>query len=316
MIGAFLTCTQTTWRGTHSAISSRESGGGAMRCNLPNGRKTDLYGQEAVPVRHSVSQDCREPSMTSGTCGLSSSGLSPSADLNLCLESRLKMQFGTDGSIEYTQTWKEKDTPAGLRYSAHTASAHRTKDNGCIGASQGVRVVQAWPKTPRASDGEGGAKVIQEGTSSHYKLRDYALLAAIPWATTTTNDAKNNAGPSQWTRLSHGKPRALALNCEATLTAWSTPQTMDSMECIRNVEELPKNAGCSNLRERVVQVILGSDTSSSTAKTERFGGYRLNPYFSAWLMGFPKEWTDAGLRAFRKLADSRLHGKKKADRCS
>lgn len=41
-----------------------------------------------------------------------------------------------------------------------------------------------------------------------------------------------------------------------------------------------------------------------------------DPNAAAWLMGFPKEWTDAGRRAFQKLAASRSQGKKKVVPCS
>lgn len=262
----------------------------------------------SCPCRRSVSPENKTDSPTSETCGRHSSISSKSATLNMSLASKLKTRLSTVGSIEYIETWKQKATPAGASYWAHTASAPRIKDNDCTG-------VDHWPKTPMAGDAEGGIMEIRPGTTGKYKLRDYAVLAVSSWPT-TTNDAKNNAAPSQWSRLSHGKPRALALNCEVVLAAWSTPQTMDSLECIRNVEDLPKNAGCSNLRGRVIQVLLGSDTNSSTAKTERFGGYRLNPYFSAWLMGFPKEWTEAGMAAFQKLTASRSRNKKKVARCS
>jgi hypothetical protein len=156
----------------------------------------------------------------------------------------------------------------------HTPRANDSVKNGAIandprnGLPAQV-LIMPWPKTPMAGDAEGGTMEIRPGTTGKYN-----------WQTVTTNDAKNNAAPIQWARLSHGKLRSLALNCEVCL------------------------------------VLLGSDTNSSTAKTERFGGYRLNPYFSAWLMGFPKKWTEAGMAAFQKLTASRSRGIEKVARCS
>ncbi|MBS1371466.1 MAG: DNA cytosine methyltransferase [Lentisphaeria bacterium] len=59
----------------------------------------------------------------------------------------------------------------------------------------------------------------------------------------------------------------------------------------------------------------GPGSGSRTAGTGKCGGFRLNPCFSAWLMGFPKEWTEAGLAAFRKRAASRSRRGKKAAPC-
>ena len=170
-------------------------------------------------------------------------------------------------------------------------------------------VVLPWPKSPMAGGAEGGIMEIRPGTTGKYKLRDYAMVAAyqsprasdwnkrgelspdirhglpgqsalIPWQTVTVNDSKNAAGPSQWVRKTGDRIRSLALNCE------------------------------------VVKVFLGTAPASSSAPTEAFGGYRLNPYFSAWLMGFPQEWTEAGLRAYRKSRASRSPAGRKAAPCS
>ena len=78
------------------------------------------------------------------TCGPSSSISFASAALQSSLASRLKRRLGTDGSTVYNETWKEKATPSGLSYLAHTASARRTSGKGSIG-------VEGWP-TPCSLD--------------------------------------------------------------------------------------------------------------------------------------------------------------------
>jgi hypothetical protein len=57
------------------------------------------------------------------------------------LVNRLKERLSTVGSMIYKQTWKQKATPSGMPYWAHTASPPRIKDNDCFG----------WP-TPAARD--------------------------------------------------------------------------------------------------------------------------------------------------------------------
>lgn len=208
-----------------NATSSPVSAGGASRCNSQDGRKIDPYGQEVVPASHTVQQENREETQTSETSGLPSSASLQSATLNLYLANRLKMQFATDGSIEYTQTWKEKVTPSGRPYLAHTASGRRIADTG--------------------STGEVSA-----------------------WHTPTSRDFKD------------GNPSNVPINCLLGRAVW--------------------------------QVFLPGETAdSSSAGMKRLAGYRLNPYFSGWLMGFPKEWTTAGLLAFRKLKASRSQKKRK-----
>lgn len=56
-----------------------------------------------------------------------------SDNLSSMLGLKLQKRLATHGSMEYRQTWKVKVTPAGRRYWAHTASAHRISDSGCFG---------------------------------------------------------------------------------------------------------------------------------------------------------------------------------------
>lgn len=247
---------QMTFEDIHNATSSPESAGGASHLNSPDGRKIDPYGQEAVPASLTVQQENREETPTHATSGLPSSASLQSATLNLYLANRLKMQFATDGSIEYTQTWREKVTPSGRPYLAHTVSQHPTADTACIGE------VSAWPTT-RANDSKKGG-----------------IISMDP----------RNGLPS-----------------DVNLSAWPTPTSRDFRDgCPSNV---PIN---SILGRAVWKVFLPGETAdSSFAGMKKLAGYRLNPYFSGWLMGFPKEWTEAGLRAFRKLKASRSQKKRK-----
>lgn len=386
-----------------------ESADGASRSGLPDGPTTARSGRVRAPANVSAPQGSSEDSTTSAISGPCSRISSASVALNSSLVSKLKTRFATVGSIEYTQTWKEKVTPSGRMYWAHTASERRTGDtastgepypwpttqaNNTHGAYQDVQLIQqrkeagrqqnlqdyavmaAWltaqtmdtlppmdyekrlnhPSRPgrtvsgnlrevvtiaawmtaKASDGEfatprTSGRPMEKSTHLQTQvvavaawhtckatdgsnggpnqtggaLPPDAAISAFPtprandaekrgevsddarngmpeviqvcgWQTITVNDSKNDASPSQWRRMSNGKARQLALNCEA------------------------------------FQVFLpGQTPDSSTAATGKLDGYRLNPCFSAWLMGFPAEWTEAGLRASRKTAASRSPRRKK-----
>ena len=219
---------QMTFADILSVTFLPESAGGASRCNSPDGRMISRSGLEVAPASPTAQRENREETQMSEIFFLPSSVSSRSVALNSCLGNRLRTQFGTDGSIEYTQTWKEKSTPSGRLYLVHTASERPIADTGSTGE------VSAW-QTPTCRD-------FKDGSPSNVPIN---LLGRVVW-----------------------------------------------------------------------QVFLPGETvSSSSAGMGKLVGYRLNPYFSGWLMGFPKAWTEAGLRAFRKMAASRSRRKQKEERC-
>ena len=63
-----------------------------------------------------------------------------------------------------------------------------------------------WPTPTQDSATERTKKYKQGGTP--------LTLAVKMWPTMTVNDSKNNGGPSQYRRKSHGKPRGLDLNAK------------------------------------------------------------------------------------------------------
>lgn len=242
-----------------------ESADGASRSGLPDGPTTARSGPEAAPASVSAPLESNADLPTSATCGPCSPISSASAALNASLANRLKTRFATVGSIEYTQTWKEKVTPSGRMYWAHTASERRIGDTASIGEP-------------------------------------------YPWPTTqanNTNDAEKRGELANDPR--NGLPMV------AQICAWPTATSRDWKDCAE-VPNVPLNA---LLGRMVWQVFLPGQTGAeSTAATGKLDGYRLNPYFSGWLMGFPKAWTEAGLRASRKTAASRSPRKKKGAQCS
>ena len=130
------------------------------------GPKTGPSGREAVRANRIRQRANKEATKILVTSGQKCSDSSASADLQRCLESRLKQLSDTVGSIEYEQTWKVKVTPSLFWYAAHTARARHTS----------ARESTGWP-TCRATDGSKGG-----GTSKHGQ--DLVTTAQMsPWPT-------------------------------------------------------------------------------------------------------------------------------------
>lgn len=103
------------------------------------------------------------------------------------------------------------------------------------------------------------------------ELPEAAWLAAmgppvptvLPWATPSARDFKSESATAEFNAQRDDHPRGKPLSYQVTQTS-------------------------------------GPPTTSSTAATTSGGGSRrgvLNPYFSAWLMGYSTAWVEAGLRA-------------------
>ena len=163
---------------SRSSTPSLESGDGLLPFDSQDGPRIDPFGPGVAPASLSLRPAKAKESQMSDTSGLKCSGSSKSAALQQFLGSRLEARLESVGSMEYRQTWKVKVTPAGRLLSAHTASARPISDSVSIGSLP----LEPWPKTPQASDGQGGVMEIRPGTTGKYKLRDFAQLAGWPTA--------------------------------------------------------------------------------------------------------------------------------------
>lgn len=203
---------------------------GHTRSDWLAGRMADPSGQVPVLANHSVLPEKAAELTTRDTFGQLFAGSSPSTDLQQCLESRLQARMDVNGCPEYELTWKQWDIGSGLPICALRASGLRTSGNDFSG-------VDGWPKTPQATDGDGGIMEIQPGTAGKYKLMDWAMMAGRP--TAASRDHKDSPGMAETGTNPDGSERS-------------------------RLDQLP----------RVANLLTGPNPSGGHAGTESYVGFR------------------------------------------
>jgi hypothetical protein len=258
-----------TFAATRNAISSPASVDGVSRSSSQGGPVSDRSGPGAAPASPSARPASSRRKPMTGISGPSSCGSLRSVALTSSLVSRLRGRLDSAGSMEYRQTWREKTTPAGMSYWAHTASARPISDNDCSG----------WPP-PNVPLG-GRAQSIEttlsgkrpNGTKAQLGLENVAQLAGWPTPTSALADksVRSLEGGIKKALRSKG-PDLAAVAC---LAGWPTPQA-------GNPGTETYSAAGSTDYERMIDVMLG--------RRETKNGPITNP--SGWCSPSARDWKD------------------------
>ena len=277
---------------------------GNMRSNLRDGREKDLLEPDLLLAKVSRSPENVRDLKTLGIYGRICEGSSQSLKFQQYLANRCLMLFPTDGGIEYALTWKSYRTPAGRRYYQLAASGRRTSDRDCSG----------WPTPDTQNDRDGTVKrkaaYGRHGMSLHHVTENQV----DGWQTPAVDSFRTRGG---------NRKDELGLDRQAKAAGWPTPNCDDPNNATRDsgkfqsLTRTVQMAGwatttardhkdgteesCKNIE---VNSHLGRQAHLSPAATGSKEGYRLNPRFSLWLMGFPIEWAYSGGRVTRSSRKS------------
>jgi hypothetical protein len=317
---------QLTFEDTFNAISSPGFPAGRSRCALPVSPLPVDCGQAPAPASHSVAPASDEARWTVGIYGLSgldsSRSVTDSTEFQRSLESRLHRQMADCGSPEYELRWKTWPMQSGPPICALRASGRRTSGNASSG----------WPTTT-VNDARGGRNRTSGRTNPNSQHHDGVTLCdAVGWASPSSRDWKDTPGMATTGTNPDGTERTRLdqLPRQANLAGWNSPRATDGSNGGPNQAggALPNDASkagwpspmagspaTENYNQagntdstRQVETIMGLRShpnakktsglmpSGTCAETESKGAYLLNPFFSAWLQGYPKEWTFAGLK--------------------
>lgn len=315
---------QTISTGSPGVTSSPESADGISPCGEQDGGTTEQFGQARARVRIFPVPESRQASTASATSGPPSTISSASAALNSSLASRLKTRCATVGSTVYTQTWKERVTPAGLSYWEHIPRGRTTSDkeytgwptpnlsdennsrcaspqeyserrlsrpNACSQLADTAQALVGWP-TCRANDAEKRGEVAIDPRNG---LVSAAQLAG--WKTPHASDEEGGVMEIRPDCDGHYK-----LRDQAALAGWATPTVRD-MKDTGDMSASMVRADGKERNDTLGRQTFGLNQNPTSAKTENTGV--LNPAFSRWLQSFPEAWCRAAVLAFRSMPTKR-----------
>ena len=264
------TSSQTTSKDLSSVTFSQASADGLTHSGWLIGPKTGKSGRDRVHVSHLVSREKVEELTTSAIYGPLFGGSSPSEDLQLCLANRLRVRMAAYGSPEYELTWKQWDLQSEPPICALRASGRRISGNGCGG----------W-QSPNVIDATGRQyQYVGKGRKKFLCLPGEPIAAGWQTPKTPTGGACERNTPG-------GGLQKLEDQVEL-LTGWATPAARDYRSEEATDEFNQKR--WDHPRGKPLSAQCGTIASLSPAPMGNPEGYRLNPYFSLWLQGYPIEW--------------------------
>jgi len=323
-------CRPVTWMDTRNATFSQALEAGLTHSNWLLGPMTDLFGQVVALVSHSVPRENVEALTTRATFGPLFGGSSPSVDLQMSLENKLRARMDVHGSPEYALTWKQWDMSAGEPICALRASGRHTSGKGCSGVPTASS--REWKDTP----GMSTTGVNPDGSirKREDQLPRVATLfgptqSGGPAATESSDefrpdgfDTPRGTGGGNISR-GHDRKNELLLALQAKACGWQTTKAKPGKYQYGNGNH---DNVCLNLAGQVELAGYGTPKTitggpESAARKPELGreesgggdlqahvltllppmdGWILNPRFSLWLMGFPPIWFKCACRMVGK----------------
>lgn len=253
-----------------NAISSRGLGVGPTPCASQDGQRGGRSGRGVAPANPSASPAKRKAPKIKDTSGPNSTASSHRFSLQLYLGNRLRVFLGSNGSLEYSVTWKLKDI--GWREPIYAArwSMRPTSGQGFTG----------WPTPDTCAGGDGPS---QRGRESP------RLQSLVAWSTPQSRDGKDVASDEVLNHLMTRKGGQSSLARQ--LAGWSIPQVADA------IKATPRSH-----QDSIVKQIFGETGPQSYAEIEKRAV--LNPALSRWLMGYPPEWCASMVTAMQSFPRS------------
>jgi hypothetical protein len=186
--------------------------------------------------------------------------------------------------------------------SARERTTLGTSGRNSLGLSESVSLQQSLEnRLHRQMDVSGSPEYAL--TWSLWDMPSGPRICALRASQRHTSDSDCGGWPTPCARGDDWSPGVNEASCgghmlgaKAQLAGWPTATARDhkdgTAESCRNV---PTNA------------LLGRAVHGISATTGRPAGYRLNPRFSLWLMGYPTEWVCCGELAMQSCRRSRKH---------